>query len=216
MKTRIMLAVLLASLMGVMIGCAGYNVRGAVPLMNRIEKNKLVKMEKEGIEVTIFPIANVEDAKKYFDENIISDRMFAVFLNVFNKTSNEVKVVSSELRIGQTVLQPSTAEEMYRVIKREYGVKAFLWMFPTLYIGAPISAIHTYSVNNKIEADIKEKQMEFHKEIKPSEVLQGFIWFKVPKKAAPEYTDKGLPKGTVLNLILEQEKRVIEFGLPVS
>ena len=199
-----------------LVGCAGYNTRGAMPVTSRIDDVKLIKVEKEGVAITAFPILNEDDSKKYFDENIISDRMFAVYLTIFNKTSNEVRVISSGLKIGGIVLQPSTAEEMYKVIKREYGVKAFLWIFPTLYVGAPISATHTYYVNKKIEEDIKEKQLEFHKEIKPSEILQGFVWFKIPKKIAPGYTDKGLPKGTILNLILEQEKRTVEFGLPVS
>ncbi len=214
---RVKMAIMMM-LLASLAGCTWYSAKGAIPIMDRVEKNKLVKMEKEGIAITAFPILNGDDSSEYFDRNIISGRMFAVYLNVFNKTPNEVRVISTELRIGGTLLQPSTAEEMYKVIKREYGVKAFLWMFPTYFVGAPISIAHTYYVNKKIEADMAEKQMEFHKEIKPSEILQGFIWFKVPKKAAPEYESEGPPKGTVLNLILilEQEKRVVEFGLPMS
>jgi hypothetical protein len=216
MKTKIIMCVFLGVLIGFMAGCTWYSAKGAIPMMDRVEENKLVKMEKEGVAITAFPILNEDDSSKYFDRNIIPGRMFAVYLSIFNKTSNEVRVISSEFRIGKTILQPSTAEEMYKVIKREYGVKAFIWMFPTYFVGAPISIAHTHYVNKKIEADMEKKQMEFHKEIKPSGILQGFIWFKVPKKVAPEYESEGLPKGTVFNLILEQEKRVVEFGLPVS
>lgn len=214
MKKTVMTVMIL--LLASLAGCAGYNTRGAIPVTNRIDDAKLIKAEKDGIAITAFPILNEDDAKKYFDENIISDRMFAVYLSIFNKTSNEVRIVSSELRIGGTLLQYSTAGEMSNVIRRDYGIRAFFWMFPTYFVGAPISAIHTYSINKEIEADMEEKQMEFNKEIKPLEILQGFVWFKVPKKAAPEYTDKGLPKGTVLKLILKQEKRVFECEVPMS
>jgi len=200
-----------------LVGCAGYNTRGAMPVTSRVNDTKLIKAEKDGIAITAFPILNEDDSRRYFDENLLDYRILALFLDVFNKTSNEVKVASSELKIGQIVLEPSTTDVMYKAVKREYAGKAFLWMFPTLYIGAPISAIHTYRINKEIEADMKEKRLDFGKEIKPLGMSQGFVWFKIPDKTSPEDKGDGLPKGMVLNLVVEigKEKEAIKYELSI-
>lgn len=209
MKTKA-IAVLFLLLMIVAGGCATNKARGVIPMS--ANPKGLVKMETEDVVIRVFPILNKDDSKTYFDENLLSDRILAIFLEVFSKTSNETRVVSLELRRGETILQPLTTNEVYKVVKREYIGKAFLWALPTYFVGGPISAIHTYRINKEIERDIKEK--EFRKEVKPFGTSGGFVWFKIPKDMAI-LKDKGggLPKGVTLNLFLTvgAEKKLIEL-----
>jgi len=190
-------------------GCATYNTRGAVPILSGIEEKKLVKLEREGIIITAFPIATKEDSKKYFDENlsgfrIIGKRILAVYLDVSNKTSGAVKVASVSLKVGEAVIPSATAEVVYQAIRREYAVKAFLWIFPTFYVGAIPSVIHTSFINSRIEKDVKNKQFVLGREIINSS--QGFVWFQLGS----------LPKSAVLDIILEiSGKGMVLYGLPI-
>ncbi|MDP3048479.1 MAG: hypothetical protein Q8N12_03490 [Thermodesulfovibrionales bacterium] len=214
MKKIVLIGLILA--VAVMSGCASYNTRGAMPILNRVEEVKLIKAEKEGVIITAFPIISESDSKKYFDENIIDKRVLAVYTDVFNSTTSSIKLISLNLKVGQkeeVVVASMTADGMYKILKREYSVKAFLWMFPTWFVGAPVSIAHTASVNSKIEEDIKEKQFQIGKEIRPKETFQGFVWFRIPKEVIPE--DNDLPKGMALKLILEKEKKLIEYNLPM-
>jgi len=219
--TRFLVVVLVVLVVATMlVGCATYNTRGSMPVISRIEESRLLKAEKDGVEVKAFPILTKEDSEKYFDEDLPNNRILAIFLDISNtnrtSNSNKVKVVSSELRIGETILQPSTADVVYKAIRRGYVLKAWLWTIPTWFVGAIPSVIHTAVVNTKIEEDIKEKGLNFGKAIGPMGATQGFVWFKIPKKAAPEYKSNGLlPKGTILNLILESKQEKIEYKLPM-
>lgn len=209
---KILLIGLVVLMAVIMSGCASYNTIGAVPMLDRIEKEKLIKVEKEGVIITAFPITNKSDSKKYFDEdifdeNIINRRVLAVYIHVSNGTANNVKVVSLSMNQKEKVVMPMAAEEMYKVLRREYFIKAFLWMFPTYFIGAPVSVVHTAFVNNGIEEDIKEKQIQLGKEIKPGQALQGFVWFRIN-----DFSER-----IVLKLILEQDKNmIIEHNLSLS
>lgn len=214
MKTRILSVVFVAVI--VLAGCATYGTRGAMPIMDRVQ-DKLVVVEKDGVEVRGFPILTKEISERYFDKDLPNDHILAIFLEVSNRTSSEVRLVSSKLKVGPTVVSPSTSDIAYKAVRREYAGKAFLWAFPTYFVGTPVSVIHTYFINDTIEKDIKEKELDFNKAIGPMGKTQGFIWFEIPKKVAPEYKDNGLPKGTTLNLSLEilEEKRLVEFIMPM-
>ena len=210
MKTRTIALPLVIMLVA---GCASYNARGVLP-MSASTQQKGSMVESDDFVIRGFPVLTKEDSKIYFDENLPGDHILGIFLEVFSKSSNEVKIVSLELKIDKTVLQPSTADEMYKVVKREYVGKACLWMLPTAFVGGPISAIHTYRINQEIERDIKEK--EFGKEVKPFGTSGGFIWFKIPNKVSPKDKGEWFPKGMVLKFFLAfgEEKKLIE--LPIS
>jgi len=217
MKTRF-LVVVVAVLVGlIMTSCATYNTKGAMPVMSRIDQKKLVMVEKDGVEITVFPILNKEDSEKYFDENILDNRMLAVYLDVLNKTTGKVKLTSSYLEVGQMVVGSSPANVMYKVVKRNPWGRAYFWMYPTFFVGGPISAIHTYTINKEIEADIKEKQIGFS-EIEPMGISEGFLWFKIP--ASPEDKDDGLPNGLPRGMTLGlkfkvgQEEKTLEIKIP--
>jgi len=221
MKKMMILSVILAVAAVLAVsGCATYNTRGAIPILSSIEEKKLVKLEKEGIIIIAFPIATEEDSKKYFDENllgyrIVGERILAVYLDVSNKTSSAVKITSVSLKVGEAVIPLTTAEVVYKAIKREYVGKAFLWMLPTYFVGAIPSVIHTSVINTRIEEDVKSKQFVLGAEIKAAGSAQGFIWFRVPDKVVFDES-KGFPKEMMLDLAIQIGKeKLARFILAV-
>ena len=65
-RTREMKRTIMMLLLASLTGCTWYSARGVAPMMDRIEENKLVKMEKKGVTITAFPILNEDDSRKYF------------------------------------------------------------------------------------------------------------------------------------------------------
>ncbi len=210
MKRMLMIVLVLA--VAVVTGCASYNAKGAVPTSSNIEENKLVRIEKEGITVIAFPILNESESKKYFDANLLDRRILAVYLDISNRTADNVRLISANLEIKQSALPMPimTKEEAYKILKKEWAVKTTFWWFFGVYVGAPISALHTSAVNTEIEEDLNKKILNFG-EIKPKEMSQGFVWFKIPEEATPN--ENNLPKGMILLLIVEKKSILIRYDL---
>ena len=109
-------------------------------------------------------------------------------------------------------MSASNAIAAYKAARREYVGKAFLWTFPTFFVGAVPSAIHTAVVNTKMEGDFKDKSFIIEREIKVGASSQGFIWFQIPEK---EISDGLLPKGMVLEIELFDGTGTITYELPL-
>jgi len=163
--------------------------------------------------VTVFPILNEDDARKYFDENIVDDRILAAYLSITNKTADNIHLAASDLKLGEIIIPSSTSDLVYNSVKRAYGMRAFLWTITTYGVGGVASALHTRNINEEIEADLKEREIK--KTIDPMGSSQGFIWFKVSDDVISEA--KGFPKGMVLSLTIEMgaEKKLTRYDFPI-
>ena len=121
------------------------------------------------------------------------------------------KISSITLGVGNSVLYPMSVEDAFGVLKNEYWGKGILWYTIGLYIGAPISALHTKSVNNKIKADLEKKLLVPGAELKNG--LQGFLMFRIPKEVVK---DGAILSGMVLNLTIGGKGTVTLPVAPVT
>lgn len=208
-------------------GCAHYGAKGVVPTLS--DESKLIKMEKEGVKITILPITSEADAKKYFGENILDKKVIAVYADICNTAAESVKIEGISLILSQSenISLPSLKpEEAYKILKKGWFVKSAFWWFAGSLVfpavGGPISALHTSSVNKKIKEDVKGKMLASG-EIKPNESIRGFVWFRIPKAVASASEDDGkndnkiLPKGT-LKLIISfggDNPKLVEYNLAI-
>ncbi len=210
------LALVFVAAVAMLTGCAHYGAKGVVPQCcdDKDISTSIVRVEKGSVRVAAFPITQKKDARKYFGEDVISDGILAVYVDISNRGEYSVRFVSATLNLGAGETVASlTAEAMYGILKRGIWGKAILWMFPTYFVGAPISALHTLYVNTDIKEDLEKKALILG-EVKSREVSRGFVWFRIPEKAMPNDGD-GLPKRMVLSLIIEKEDRLIKYDLPI-
>ncbi|MFH1393235.1 MAG: hypothetical protein ABIG73_02570 [Patescibacteria group bacterium] len=212
-KTRFFVLAVVFVAVAMLASCATYNTRGTIPNLGRIEEKKIIRQSDGKVTIIAFPIMNQEDSERYFDENLLesrvfSDRILAVFLEARNNSSEIIKVDSATLKIGEVAIVSAPSDVAYKLIRREYAGKAFLWMAPTLYIGGPISLAHTANINSKIEGDLKEKAFVFG-EIKANGSSVGFVWFQVSDK---EMAGDALPKG--MTLVVKLTNKEILLKLP--
>ena len=208
MKRMVLLGLVLIA--WVMAGCASYTTQN-VP--SQLEENKTVRAEKEDISITVFPILTKEDSKKYFDANLPGDNIMAIFVNILNTSPDVVEISAAKLSTlpRQYVLEPLQVEDVYKSSKREYVGKASLWMVLTYFVGAPVSALHTRSVNKDIEIDLQGKALKLG-DVKPKTYIHGFLWFKIPDGAIGE--NKKLPRSE-LRVIANKNGKAIDFVLPI-
>jgi len=134
-------------------------------------------------------------------------------------TAGDIKlgVVSLALKAEKNenldnIVYPMNSEEAYQAIRRGYWGKSIFWWFFGLYIGAPISAIHTHEVNKEIRQDLNRKLLNLEPNSKSR--LKGFLLFKVPKGFIKE---NAIPKGLMLKLnLIVGENRGIKYNFPIS
>lgn len=212
------LLVAVIALAGCFAGCAAFSTQGAVPMMDRIPQNQLAHLEKDGLEISVYPIKTEEEAERYFDDNLLEDGILAVYLVLANKTSNSFNIKALTLGIDEgEAISPLALDLVYDAVKKNYLWRAGLWGWGTGIIGLGASIFHTRSVNKDIEADIMAKSIELNKEIKPSDTVQGFTWYKLPEISEDKKGANGLPKEMVFNLFLESapEKKSVKYEIPL-
>lgn len=207
---RFLLIVLVLAIAVVMSGCASYLVQN-VP--SQIDENKIVKAGDDDISITAFPILTKEDSKKYFDADLMGNGVMAVHLSILNTSSNVIEVTASNLIVQsnqRSVLASLPIENVYKIVKRSWGEKSTFWLFFGAYVGAPISAAHTASVNKDVEEDLQGKYLKFG-DIKPKTFGQGFLWFKIPDEAMPN----GKLLGSELKISIKKDGKLSEYILPI-
>ena len=184
-------------------GCASYSTKSVNP--TQIDESKLVKDNSNDILVVAFPILTEKDSKDYFDEDLIGKKVLAVYLSIFNIASGDIKYINSTLSVqsGNKEFAPLPTEKVYGYIKKGYGARATAWFLISYGLGGPISAVHTNSVNSKIEEDLKAKTLKFGN-IKSKESTQGFLWFKLSDDAMSKPNTK-----LALKLTFEQNGKSV-------
>jgi len=192
-------------------GCASYGAKGGFPEMG--SDPRLTKVSAGDYVVSAFPL-NKEEGKKFFGNDILKENIIAIYMEVNNAglpATSAAKISSVTLGVGNLVVYPMSNEDVFSVLKNEYWAKGILWYTLGLYVGAPISALHTKSVNNKIKADLEKKLLVPGAELKNG--LQGFLMFRIPKEVVK---DGAILSGMVLklNVVLNGKDEV--FNLPVS
>jgi len=80
----------------------------------------------------------------------------------------------------------------------------------TYFIGAPVSAMHTSSVNKKIKEDLQGKYLAFQV-IKYKASIQGFSWFRISDDTITEMK-KGKSR-LILRLTLGKGGKLLECEL---
>ena len=192
-------------------GCAGFKAPSAASIsMGNFEGARMVKVEKNGVEVSAFAVKTEEESRRYFDENLLKDGVLAIHLDIVSRTSDEGEILSSDLRVGKDTIPSSSSGIAYEAAKRVLSWRAIAWGLPTYFVGSAISAVHTSNVNKEIKKDLEEKSLlESDVKIKPFGASQGFVWFKMP--------EKDLPKGMVLNLFLAlgKDRKVVKYEVPI-
>ena len=191
-------------------GCASYTVQN---IPSQLDENKGVKAGDNDISITALPILTEEDSKKYFDYDLVAKNVLSVYLVIVNHSQSAIQFVSSQVDSGNgKMIKPFSQKDVYKLIRREYAGKATLWMFPTYFVGIPLSIAHTASLNTKIEEDINKKHLNFG-EIKPREFQQGFAWFKLPDDVVLQEM-KG--KEVVLRMAFKKNGKLMEYNLSIK
>lgn len=181
---KIFLIGLVVLVMALASGCASYTTKFVNTA--QVDESKLVKNTSNDISVVAFPILTGKDSKDYFDEDLISKEVLAVYLNILNSAPGDINFVNASLsdQSGKEYAQ-LPKEKVYGYIRRGYGAKSIFWLSITYGVGGPISAGHTKSVNNKIEEDLQAKMLKFGS-IRSKESTQGFLWFKLSEEVISE------------------------------
>ena len=207
MKKFGFLAIFVVILAALSAGCASYGAKTGFPEFQPAD-GRLTKIRAGDYVVSAFPL-NKEEGKEYFDYDLEKDRVAAVFMEVDGQPNGGDVLSSVSLDFDNVVLYPMNREEVYYTIRNEYWAKASLWYFVG-YIGAPISALHTKSVNKKIEEDLNRKLLVSGSGLKD---LKGFLIFKIPEGLAP----KGSAAiSAVLKLVLKIGGKEAIYSLPLS
>lgn len=205
-------AVLAAFATLTLTGCATYWAGGVMPILGDLSSMDKVKLSTkigDGIVVTAYPLTTKAEAKRYFDEDLIGKGILPIFIEIQNKGVTTVELVAVTLNNGGTIPAMSPGD-LYGVIKRDWGGRAIFWMFPTYFVGAPVSAFATYITNQKIRQDLegtedsKGKLLKFGKVGKGT--TTGFVCFK---------GSTSLPKGK-LKLIFQNNEGLLECNLDIK
>src|SRR4030042_2149613 len=186
MKTRmfLVLAVVLAAFVILAVsGCATYWAKGVMPNLNdpfSMDKTKVSIKTGSGLIVTAYPVTNEKEIDKYFDEDLLSKGILPIFIEIQNEGAT-VNLVAVTLKNGGTI-PAMTPGDLYGVIKRDWIGRATFWMFPTYFVGAPISALATYITNQKFQQDLEGVEGDRGKLLKFGKVEKGvttgFVCFK--------------------------------------
>ncbi len=211
MRTKFFAVLMAAFVVLAMSGCATYWAKGVMPTMNdpSMDKTKVSIKTGSGLTVIAYPVTDEKEVDKYFDEDLLSKGILPIFIEIQNEGAT-VNLVAVTLKNGGTI-PAMTPGDLYGVIKRDWVGRATFWMFPTYFVGAPISAFATYTTNKKIQQDLegveggKGKLLKFGKVEKG--VATGFVCFK------------GLtsPSRGELKLIFQNnDGRLLEYNLDIK
>ena len=162
-----------------LMGCASYTATAPV---NPSSAQNAISSENGGIKITVLPVQTREDAKRFFDYEKLSEEGFMpIHLTISNMSQNNYQIASTMLKTPDgKVLDVLPVEEAYKHVKKSWVGRSLGWGLLTI-VAIPISAAHTSSVNDKIMADLKEKQF-MAKEVKSGETQSGFLYFKLDEK----------------------------------
>jgi hypothetical protein len=165
MKRFLMVVLLIVVTAVMMMGCASYNPRTGVPDVKTFQETGIKANTDMGM-IVAYPIQTKEDADIYFDNvDIAKQGLLPIYIHV---GSNQIDTVFIQAK--NRSIPTISAEIAYKLIKKSHGGREVGWGIWTYGIGAPISAAHTASVNNKIEQDLKEKEFKSG---------SGFLYFKI-------------------------------------
>lgn len=202
------------------VGCASYTATAPV---NPGSAQNAISSENAGIKITVLPVQTKEDAKRFFDNEKISNEGFMpIYLSMSNMSKQvNYQITSIILKTPESKnLDVLPVEEAYKHVKKSWVGRAVGWGLLSI-VAMPISAAHTSSVNDKIMADLKEKQF-MAKEIKSGETQSGFLYFKLDEKTTTldghsvvvsfhgsEKKELTLPlKGKILSRDTDEEKSI--------
>lgn len=174
---RMILIGLTVAVIFIGIGCASYSPRTGIPDVKTFQETGIKAVNSEaGITIIAYPIQTKEDAKLYFDNaSLAKDGLLPVYVSVL--LAREYKIDFIILKIDGKDYPSLSVDDTYKLIKKSWLGRSSFWWFFGAYIGAPISAIHTNSVNNKIKEDLEKKGV---REGKIKKDVSGFLYFKIP------------------------------------
>ncbi len=206
-------AVLAAFIVLTLSGCATYWAKGVMPNLGdssslMYQDNLSIKMG-DGLTVIAYPVVNEKEVDKYFDEDLLGKGILPIFVEIKNEGAT-VNLVAATLKNGGTI-PAMTPGDLYGVIKRDWVGRATFWMFPTYFVGAPISALATYITNKRIQQDLegvegdKGKLLKFGKVEKG--VTTGFVCFK--GLTSP-------PKGELKLIFQNNDGKLLEYNLDIK
>jgi len=190
-------------------GCASYTVKS---MPSQLDESKVVKVEKEDVSITAFPILTEEDSKRYFDANLPGNNILAIYVNILNTSPNIIEIIASNLIVSRQPIEPLPIKKAYKAIRRGYAGKSIFWWFFGVYVGAPISALHTASVNKDIEQDLNGKILNLAN-ISPKTSRYGFLWFEIPKGVM---RDDKFPSSEFVISVKKKDGKIIKYVLPIQ
>ena len=213
MKKIVLIGLLVVAIMFLGIGCASYNPRTGIPDVKTFQETGIKAVNAEaGITIIAYPIQTKEDADMYFDNtSLAKDGLLPVYVNVSVSDigiNKNYRVDSILLRVENRNISTIPADEAYKLIKKSWFGKSSFWWFFGAYIGAPISAIHTNSVNNKIKEDL-EKKVAKEGEIK-KEGVSGFLYFRIPDDL------KSLDDSFLVFALADKDSKNLTVKLPLK
>lgn len=210
---KIVLIGLMVAVMFLGIGCASYSPRTGIPDVKTFQETGIKAVNAEaGITIVAYPIQTKEDADVYFDsKSLANDGLLPVYVNIsISDIGKNYRIDAVYLRVENRNIPTISAETVYELIKKSYAGKMAFWGSWTYFVGAPISAAHTASVNKKIKDDLKEKEAkEIIGEIKKKEV-SGFLYFKIPDNL------ESLDNSFSVFVLADKDNKSLTFNLPLK
>jgi hypothetical protein len=146
---------------------------------------------QEGFEVTAEEFVSYEKSNMMFDTDLASSRVLAIFVRTQNNGAEKFSLLRSNIRAtlnGQPLSQLPPKEAASQAANSEYVGKALGWTLATgpfaiilwpLTIG--FSAVHTHSVNEKIEAYFQGTGYQ-DSLVAPKQNAFGFVYFNLESK----------------------------------
>jgi len=180
MKCKVFSKIIVVIFIAGLMGCASYTATAPV---NPGSAQNAISSENGGIKITVLPVQTKEDAKRFFDyEKISNEGFMPIYLTMSNMSQQlNYQITSIILKTPDSKnLDVLPVEEAYKHVKKSWVGRSLGWGLLTI-VAIPISAAHTSSVNDKIMADLKEKQF-MAKEVKSGETQSGFLYFKLDEK----------------------------------
>lgn len=171
-------------------GCASFEPGMRLQSLNG-PRQPSARDSQEGFEVSAEEFISYEKSNAMFDTDLASSRVVAILIRAQNNGAERFSLVRSNIRAtlnGQPLTQLPPKEAASQAATSEYVGKALGWTLatgPFAIILWPVtigfSAVHTHSVNEKIEAYFQGTGYQ-DSLVAPKQMTFGFVYFNVESK----------------------------------
>ena len=190
-------------------GCASYKPNIASDA--RMEQCNNCKQTQGGVTVGLVPYFNPARTMGVFDNDFKDHELLALDLMMDCPDGKDYTCKKADITVSDSngkTLKRVDGKEAGNMVGRGYGTSV-VWFFVGGVVGLTISAVHTSSINTKIENDLM--RVELPENVKVKGLSHGFVYFDM----AP-YKKTGPPKEMSANVKLLDDATNQELAYSVK